>query len=369
MMKIPLVDLKKQYSEISPEVDIAVKKVLQNANFILGEEVTKLESEFAKYIGVKYCIGVASGWDAIYIALRAMDVKKGDEVIVPANTFIATVLPIIALGATPILVDVDKSTNLIDANLFEKSITPKTKVVIPVHLYGYPCDMYEIIKIAKKKKIFVLEDACQAHGSVYNGKKCGSFGLASAFSFYPGKNLGAAGDAGMIATNSLKIAKLAKVIRDVGQNKKYYHAMFGLNSRLDTLQAAILSVKLKKLDLWNERRTKIASLYTKLLSDLSLITPIDLGENYKSNYHLYVIKTKKRDQLLKYLDLNGVHCGIHYPIPLHKQKALEFLGYKKNDFPITSKLANEILSLPIYPQLKNSEVVYISKLIHKFFKK
>lgn len=369
MKKIPLVDLKKQYLEIHKDVDSAVKKVLSNANFILGEEVSVFENEFAKYIGVKYCIGVASGWDAIYIALRAMDVKKGDEVIVPANTFIATVLPIMALGAIPILVDVDKSTNLIDANLFEKSITPKTKVVIPVHLYGYPCDMGQIVKIAKKFKIFILEDACQAHGSTYKDQRCGSFGLASAFSFYPGKNLGAAGDAGMLATNSLKIAKLAKVIRDVGQNKKYYHAMFGLNSRLDTLQAAILSVKLKKLDLWNERRTKIASLYTKLLSDLPLITPIDLGENYKSNYHLYVIKTKKRDQLLKYLDLNGVHCGIHYPIPLHKQKALEFLGYKKNDFPITSKLANEILSLPIYPQLKNSEVVYISKLIHKFFKK
>jgi dTDP-4-amino-4,6-dideoxygalactose transaminase len=368
MKKIPLVDLKKQYQEINKDLDLAVKKVLSNANFILGEEVSKFENEFAKYIGVKYCVGVASGWDAIFLILKALGVKKGDEVIVPANTFIATVLPVVALGAKPILVDVDPKTNLIDLNLLKKAISTKTKVIIPVHLYGYPCHMDEIVKIAKKKKIFVLEDACQAHGSTYNGKKCGSFGIASAFSFYPGKNLGAAGDAGAVVTNSLKIATLIRTMRDVGQNKKYHHAMFGLNSRLDTLQAAILSVKLKKLDEWNERRIKIAKLYTKLLSGLPLSTPTDLGESYKSNYHLYVIKTKKRDQLHKYLDKNGVHCGIHYPIPLHKQKALANLGYKKTDFPNTSKAANEILSLPMYPQLKTSEVTYVSKLIHDFYK-
>lgn len=369
MKKIPLVDLKKQYLEIHKDVDSAVKKVLSNANFILGEEVTKFEKDFAKYIGVKYCVGVASGWDAIFLILKALGVKQGDEIIIPANTFIATVLPVIALGAKPVLVDIDPTTSLIDLNLLKKSITSKTKVIIPVHLCGYPCDMDEIMKMAKKKKIFVLEDACQAHGSAYNGKKCGSFGIASAFSFYPGKNLGAGGDAGAVVTNSSKIATLVRTMRDVGQNKKYHHAMFGLNSRLDTIHAAILSVKLKKLDEWNDNRIKIANLYTKLLSDLPIETPFDSGSNYKTNFHLYVIKTKKRDDLMKFLDKHGVHCGIHYPLPLHKQKALASLDYKKTDFPNTSKAANEILSLPMYPQLKNSEVVYISKLIHKFYEK
>lgn len=369
MKKIPLVDLKKQYLEINKDVDAAVKKVISNANFILGDEVTKLENEFAEYLGVKYCIGVASGWDAIFLILKALGVKQGDEIIIPANTFIATVFPVIALGARPVLVDIDPEASLIDLNLLKKSITSKTKVIIPVHLCGYPCDMDEIIKIARKKKIFVLEDACQAHGSTYDGKKCGSFGIASAFSFYPGKNLGAAGDGGAVVTNSPKIANLIRTMRDVGQNKKYHHSIFGLNSRLDTIHAAILSVKLKKLDEWNQKRNQIAKLYTKLLSDLPITTPPDMGPKYTTNFHLYVIKTQKRDELIAYLDKYGVHCGIHYPIPLHKQKALAFLGYRKSDFPVASKSAGQIVSLPIYPQLKKTEVVYISKLIQKFYQK
>lgn len=366
---IPLVDLKKQYLEIRKELDPAVGRVLKNGNFILGKEVGLFEKEFARFCRVKFCVGVASGWDAIVLSLKALGIGPGDEVITQANTFIASVFPIIAVGAKPILVDVDEDTLRISPNLIQKAITKKTKAIIPVHLYGYPAEMDKILEITRRYHLFVIEDAAQAHGSLYHNRYCGSWGDIGAYSFYPGKNLGAAGDAGAIVTNNKNLAEKIKIMRDVGQSRKYYHTLFGYNSRLDTLQAAVLSVKLKKLNQWNQQRRQLAKIYDRLLADLPLKLPEGPSPYIKNNYHLYVIRTEKRDQLLEYLKRKSIYCGIHYPVPVHLQKALKYLDYQKGDFPVTEKSARKILSLPIFPQLKEKEVVQISNLIHKFFEK
>jgi len=365
---IPLVNLKRQYLNIGSEMEKAMGKVLFQGNFILGEEVRIFEKEFAKFIGVKYAIGVASGSDALLLALDSLDVRKGDEVIIPANTFISSVLPVIRLGAKPVLVDIDPQTEQMDIKELEKKIGKRTKVIMPVHLFGIPNDMEKIMSLARKYKVKVVEDACQAHGSIFNGKKCGSFGSVNAFSFYPGKNLGAAGDGGMITTNDKKIYERILCLRDIGQTEKYKHDLVGYNSRLDTIQAALLSIKLKKLNSWNALRKKHAKTYKKLLSDLPLVLPEDLGKKFVSNFHLFVVKTKKRDALLGYLKNNKVYCGIHYPIPVHLQKSMKQLGYKKGDFPVTESHAKEYLSLPMFAELTDGEVERVSALIHKFFK-
>lgn len=367
-MDIPLVNLKKQYQSIKKPVQKAILQVFTNGNFILGKEVEEFETVFANFIGTKYCIGVSSGSAALRLGLRALDVGPGDEVITQANTFISTVLPILELGATPVLVDIDPITYQIDPEKVEKAITKKTKVILPVHLYGIPALMDRINSIAKKNKLFVMEDACQAHGSSIKDKKCGSFGNLAAFSFYPGKNLGAAGDGGAILTNSKKLNETLRSMRNIGQVKKYKHDIFGYNSRLDTIHAAVLSIKLKHLEDWNKGRREIASLYHKLLSDLPVVLPPQLDDRYVVNYHLFVIRTKKRDDLLKYLHENNIYAGIHYPIPIHLQKAvISMLGYKKGDFPITERYSREILSLPIFPELTTREVKYICLIIRKFF--
>lgn len=367
-MNIPLVDLKAQYKEIKKELNVAVLTVLKNGNFILGKEVTEFEEKFAKYNKVKYCVGLASGYDAITLSLKALGIGGGDEVITVANTYIATVFPIMAVGAKPVLVDMDHSTYLIDIDKQEKAITKKTKVIIPVHLFGRPCRMDKILKIAKKHRLFVIEDAAQAHGASISGKKCGTFGDIGAFSFYPGKNLGALGDGGAVVTNNKKLYEKIKMMRDVGQIKKYYHENFGYNSRLDTIHAAALSVKLDKLDKWNKKRVGIAKLYNKLLVGVGdIITPGIMGKPYFENFHLFVIQTEKRDLLIKYLESRGIHCGIHYPIPIHLQNAVKSLGYSKGDFPETEKFAKSILSLPMYPQLKVKEVREICKNIKEFY--
>jgi dTDP-4-amino-4,6-dideoxygalactose transaminase len=367
-MNIPLVDLKAQYREIKKDLDFAVSKVLKNGNFILGKEVGEFEEKFAKFNKVKYCLGLSSGYDAITLSLKALGIGVGDEVITVANTFIATVFPIIAVGAKPVLVDMDPKTYLIDINKLEEAITKKTRVIIPVHLFGRPCRMNEILKIAKKHKLLVIEDAAQAHGASISGKKCGTFGDIGAFSFYPGKNLGALGDGGAIVTNNKKLYEKIKIMRDVGQIRKYYHENFGYNSRLDTIHAAALSVKLGKLNEWNKKRVEIAKLYNRLLAGVGdIVTPGIMGKPYFENFHLFVIQTKKRDLLIKYLEKTGIHCGIHYPIPVHLQKATKVLGYGIGDFPETEKFAKRILSLPIYPQLKIKEVKEICKNIRRFY--
>ena len=367
-MNIPLVDLKTQYQTIKAGVDKAVLKILSQGNYILGEEVETFEKEFARYCGTKYCVGVASGSDALLLALRALSIGPGDEVIAPANTFISTVLPIVYLGARPVLVDIDPETYQIDPQKLEKTVTKKTKVVLPVHLYGFPAPMIEILKVAKRYNLLVLEDTCQAHGATLNNKKCGSFGDIAAFSFYPGKNLGANGDGGAVTTNDKDLATILRQMRNIGQIEKYKHDIIGYNSRLDTIHAAVLSLKLKKLDAWNNKRRKAALWYKSFLSKTPVVLPIEPTSTRNGNFHLFVIRTPKRDSLLEFLKNRGVGVGIHYPIPIHLQKSLSSLGYKKGDFPITEKYANEMLSLPIYPEITREQVRFVCKQIKEFIK-
>lgn len=363
---IPLVDIARQDKKIQPQIISAIKKIIKKGDFILGKEVEEFEKEFAKYIGVKYCVGVASGTDAILLSLRALGTGSGDEVIVPANTFISTVLPIIYVGAKPILIDIDPDTYNIDVSKIEEKISKKTKAILPVYLFGQIAEIDKILKIAKKHKLFVIEDAAQAHGSTFKNKKAGSFSDIACFSFYPGKNLGAYGDGGAIVTNNKSIAERIKVLRNIGQIKKYIHTEKGYNSRLDTIQAAILRIKLKELDGWNKQRRDIATLYNKLLSNLSVSLPKEIDGSI-SNYHLYVIRVRKRDELIRYLRGKKIFTGIHYPVPIHLHKALRDLPYKKGDFPVTEKYASQIISLPIFPGMIEKEVGIITEAIKSFY--
>jgi dTDP-4-amino-4,6-dideoxygalactose transaminase len=366
-MKINFVDIQKQYKVYEKEIDTAIKKVLDKGDFILGEEVSLFEKEFAKFCETKYCFGVASGTDALFISLKALDIGTGDEVITAANTFIATTLAISMAGAKPVLVDMDPKTYNIDVTKIEAKITKKTKAIIPVHLYGQSADMDPIMKIAKKHNLKVLEDAAQAHGARYKGKRAGSLGDIAAFSFYPGKNLGAYGDGGAITTNNKKHAEKIFLLRNWGMKVKYHHLVKGYNSRLDTLQAAVLRVKLQYLENWNKRRQVIADTYNKLFSGSEFITPYIL-KGADPIYHVYLIQVSKRDELLEFLKQNGISAGIHYPIPLHLQKANKELGYKKGDFPETERYCKKIISLPIYPELTNAEVEYITMKVKEFYR-
>lgn len=367
-IKVPFVDLKAQYETIKTEIQSAIAKVLEKGDFILGEELKLFEEEFANYCGVKYCVGVASGTEALWLALLALGIKEGDEVITAANTFIATALAITMAGAKPVLVDIDPKTYNINPKLIEEKITEKTKAIIPVHLYGQPADMDEINKIAKKYNLFVLEDACQAHGASYKGKRCGSLGHAAAFSFYPAKNLGAYGDGGAVVTNSGEIAEKIRMLRDYGQKEKYRHLVRGYNSRLDTLQAAILRVKLKKLDEWNKKRMKAAEKYNELLKKTEAVLP-ERASDRTHVYHLYVIRTKHRNELQKYLEKKGVFTGIHYPIPIHLQPSFAFLKLKRRSFPIAEKYAEKILSLPMFPEITEQQIKYVAAEIKNFYGK
>lgn len=366
-MNINFVDLKKQYKSIKNEVDSAIQNVLDRTDFILGEDVTLFEKEYAKYCGVKYCIGVSSGCDALMLSLKALGVQEGDEVITVANTFIASALTISMVGAIPVLVDMDLDTFNIDVNQIEAKITKKTKAILPVHLYGQPVDMDSIMKIAKKHNLFVIEDACQAHGAKYIGQRAGSIGDVSAFSFYPGKNLGAYGDGGAVTTNDPEIAEKILILRNYGSKKKYHHLVKGYNFRLDTVQAAVLRVKLRYLDAWNDRRREIAAMYTKGLEGI-VKTPTVL-DGVEPIYHLYVIEVEKREKLQEFLKEKGVTTLIHYPIPIHLQPAYAELGYKKGDFPLTDRSSERILSLPMYAELSNEEIKYITNSIKQFYKK
>lgn len=367
-MNIPLTDLKRQYKTIKDEVEPAIMKILANANFILGDEVSEFEKNFAIYTGTKYAIGVSSGESAILLILKALGIGPGAEVITVPNTFIATVFPIMTLGATPVFVEIDPYTYQMNPKSLEKAITPKTKVILPVHLFGIPAPMQEILKIAEKNNIHVVEDAAQAHGSLINEKKCGSFGIASAFSFYPGKNLGAAGDAGAIVTNDEELAKKLYAMRNIGQFEKYRHDIFGYNFRMDTIQAAYLDKKLKHLDAWNRKRRVAAGLYKKFLGDLPITLPPTLDKKYYENYHVFAIRTEDRDELLSYLKNEGIGAAIHYPVPVHLQKATTDLGYKKGAFPKTEEYADTLLSLPIFPEITRTEIKKVSDAIHRYYK-
>jgi len=371
MTIIPFTNLKSQYSHIKKEVDTVIERVINNAQFIGGSEVEKFEKEFADYLKVKYVIGVNSGTDALIIGIRGLDLKTNDEVIVPANTFIATALAVSENGAQPVFVDIDENDNGINLDDLKNKINEKTKAIILVHLYGQPDKIDEIKEIIKKtgRKIHIIEDACQAHGAMYKGKRVGNFGIFSAFSFYPTKNLGAYGDGGAIVTNDRKLAEKYRLIHQYGSDNKYFHKTFGVNSRLDTLQAAVLGVKLKYLDDWNKKRQAVAKLYTKYLNKMvsEIKTPNEFS-NRKSVFHIYLIRTKKRNQLINYLKKRGILTLIHYPLPLHLQKAYSYLGYKHGDFPNTEKESEEILSLPMFEYMTEKQIKYVVKSIEEFYK-
>lgn len=375
-MKIPLVDLKSQYEAIKDEIQESINRVLDNTSFILGEEVTKFEEEFAKFCGAKYGIGTSSGTSALSLALLSLGTGEGDEVITTPYTFTATVETIIHSGAKPVFLDIDPRNYNIDVQKLEEFIKKRcrinsktgqlanrltgklVKAIIPIHLYGQPADLDPILELAEKYDLKVIEDACQAHGAEYKGRRVGSIGDVGCFSFYPGKNLGAYGDGGMVVTDDEEIADKIKCLRDHGRREKYEHFLLGYNYRLDALQAAILRVKLPYLDNWNDKRRKNALIYNELLKDLDVTTPY--GEEYARHvYHLYVVRMKRRDEVHKFLNEKGIGCGIHYPIPLHLQKAYQYLEYKEGDFPITEECAKEVISLPVYPELKRKEIEYI----------
>lgn len=363
---IPLVDIIRQGKKLRPQILDSIQKIIEKGDFILGEDVGLFEEEFADYCGVENAIGVASGTDAIQLALRALEIGEGDEVIVQANTFISTVLPIIYVGAKPVLVDINPQTYNIDVSEIEKKITNRTKAIFPVHLYGQVAEMDKISEIARRHNLFVIEDACQAHGATFKGKKAGSFGDIACFSFYPGKNLGAYGDGGAVVTNNKELADKVRILRNIGQKSKYHHSVKGYNSRLDTIQAAILRIKLPNLDGWNNERREIAREFTKDLSSLPVNTPIE-GPGSIANYHLYVVRASKRDALLEHLHAKQIYAGVHYPFPIHLHEALKDLGHKKGDFPISEKYSEEIISLPIFPELTKEEIGIIIDELRKFY--
>jgi len=350
---------------INRELKEATNRVIDSNWYILGKEVENFESEFANYLGAKYCIGVGNGLEALHIILRAYGIGKGDEVIIPSNTYIATALAVSYAGATPIFVEPDEQTYNINPDLIEEKITKKTKAIMPVHLYGQVCDMDPINEIAKKYNLKVIEDAAQAHGATYKGRKCGTLGDASGFSFYPTKNLGALGDAGAITTNDKELAEKVRALGNYGSEKHYYNKYMGFNSRLDEMQAAILRVKLRYLEEFNKERKMIARLYLSNLQDTDLILPY-VPEWAEPVWHQFVIKTKKRDELQEYLKSKGIGTLIHYPLPVHLQEAYKHLGYKKGDFPIAEKMANEVLSLPMWVGLKKEEIEFISIIIKSY---
>jgi len=367
MKQIPFFTLQHQNLQIEEEVQLFYKQLHAEAWYILGTHLEKFEKEYSDYSSVKHTVGVGNGLDALTLSLKALNIGKGDEVIVPANTFIATILAVTHAGATPVLIDPDHFTYNITADGIEKQLSSKTKAVIPVHLYGSPCEMDEIMSLAKKHSIQIIEDNAQAHGAAYKGKKTGSFGIINATSFYPVKPLGAYGDGGAITTNDDVLAHKVKLLRNYGSEEKYYYQTTGFNSRLDELQAGILSVKLKHLDSWNEERRQLAHHYSLLLKGVGDIVIPQETKNNKHVYHLYVIQTDKRNDLNDFLKKNAIETGIHYPIPAHLQKAYDFLHLKKGTLPVTEILSDKVLSLPLFNGMKTEEVEYVCEMIRKFY--
>ncbi len=363
-MNIPLVDLKAQYHSIKAEIDAAIARVLESSAFIMGKEVADFEAAYADYCGAKHAIGVANGTDALLLALQALGVGRGDEVITTPHTFIATVEPIIQLGARPVFVDIDPRTYNLDATRLEAAITERTKAIIPVHLYGQPSNMLAIKAVADRYSVPIIEDAAQAHGGRYGGERVGSWGVMTGFSFYPGKNLGAYGDAGAIITNDDALAARLRLLREHGSKTKYEHAIVGMNSRLDGLQAAILKVKLSHLSAWTEARRERAKRYGELLATIpGLILPWE-DPNAHHVYHLYVVQVPvDRDALLSVLQKRGVGVGIHYPTPLHLQPALAEYGGQMGDYPIAESVARRIISLPLYPELRDDQMQFICDML------
>lgn len=366
-MKVPLLDLKAQYFTIKEEIQSAINEVLTAQNFILGEQVAQLEANIAYYCGVKRAIGVASGTDALLLSLMALGIKEGDEVITTPYTFFSTVSSIVRLGGKPVFVDIDPKTFTIDPTKIEEKITPRTKAIIPVHLFGQVADMDAILGLAQKYNIAIVEDAAQAIGATYKGLKAGSMGDLGILSFYPSKILGAYGDAGMVLTNNEELADKVSLLRVHGSRDKYYHTMVGTNSRLDTLQAAVLLVKLKYLDHWKQERQKIAHLYDRDLQNTPVTCPYISKQN-DSAYTYYVIRTKQRDVLKSYLKEAGIDTEIYYPLPMHRQECFKYLNYEGNDVTEAEKASRETLALPLFPELTEEQRGYVVENIKKFFR-
>jgi len=367
-MKIPFLDLKAQYQNIKAEVDSAIQQVLDSASFVLGKSVLDFETSFAVAQSVKHCVGLSSGTDANHLSFHLLDVAAGDEVVVPANTFIATAWGATLCGAKPVFVDCSADSFNLDPAKVEAALTPKTKAIVAVHLYGQPADLDALKEIASKHNIYLVEDAAQAHLAEYKGRKVAGTGRTAAFSFYPGKNLGAYGEAGALMTNDNEIARKARMFRDQGQSEKYHHDSYGHNYRMEAIQGAVLGVKLKYLPQWTEQRRAVAAKYRQLLGNLEQVSLPKEMPYAKHVYHLFVIRARRRDDLKAFLEQKGIGTGLHYPIPLHLQKAFEHLGCRKGDFPVAEKAADEILSLPMYPELTDQQIEYVCDSIREFYR-
>ncbi|NRT87552.1 DegT/DnrJ/EryC1/StrS family aminotransferase [Clostridium beijerinckii] len=364
-MEVPFLNFKPMHNEIKDEILDVFEKIYDNNWFILGPHVEAFEKEFSKYCGANHCISCGNGLDALSIILRGYDIGEGDEVIVPANTYIATALAVSYVGAKVILVEPDINTFNIDVTKIEAAITKKTKAIIAVHLYGRPAEIYKIKPLCKKYNLKLIEDSAQAHGAIYNGQKAGNLGDAAGFSFYPGKNLGALGDGGAILTNDKELAEKVRAIRNYGSKIKYYNEYKGVNSRLDEIQAGYLSIKLKSLDKWNSYRQKVAKVYLEKITNNKLILPnIDLETD--SIWHVFALRTEFRDELVAYLNSHGISTVIHYPIPIHLQKAYKELGYKEGDFPLAESISKTVLSIPIWYGMTNEEINYVIDILNKW---
>ena len=361
-MKIPFGDLKRQYEQIKTEIDTTTNQVYESGWFILGNQVQNFENNFAQYCGAKYAVGVGSGTEALHLALVASGVKHGDEVITVANTCVPTISAISFAGAVPVFVDIDETTYTLNTALITERITTKTKAIIPVHLYGQCADMNPIVEIARKYNLVVIEDCAQAHGSLYHSQTAGTIGDVGCFSFYPSKNLGAFGDGGLVLTNNQNIAEKVTRLRNYGQEKRYYHSIKGFNSRLDELQAAILNTKLPYLKAWNQRRREIASRYHQAFSAVGITCPLGHPERFHV-YHLYVIRVRSRDRFQELLQQQGISTIIHYPIPVHLQASYSECREQGKYLPVTEKLAGEIISIPLYPELTDEEIDYIIEAV------
>jgi dTDP-4-amino-4,6-dideoxygalactose transaminase len=364
IISVPYLDLKAQYRSIKPEIDAAIGRVLESCQFVLGPEVSDFEKAFATYCGASECIALNSGTSALHLALLAAGVGPGDEVVTTPFTFVASVAAILYIGARPVLVDIDPRSFTVDPSKIEPLITPRTKVLLPVHLYGQPADMDPIMEIARRHKLVVIEDAAQAHGAQYKGRAVGSIGHMACFSFYPGKNLGAYGEGGAVTTNNSEYARTIRMLRDWGQDRKYHHLLRGYNYRMEGFQGAILGVKLRHLEQWTEARRSLVQHYNRLLVDCELRLPTEMSWA-RHVYHVYTVRSKERDRLQKSLVEDGIQTGIHYPIPVHLQPAYANLGYEQGSFPEAEAAAKQVLSLPLYPELSLQAVSQVGEAVKK----
>jgi dTDP-4-amino-4,6-dideoxygalactose transaminase len=366
-MQVPFIDLRTPHRTLRDELNQAIQAVMERADFALGQDVARFEEEFAAFCGTRYAVGVDSGLSALELSLRALGIGPGDEVIVPAHTFIATAAAVTFAGAEVVLVDVGPTTYNVDAAQVQAAMTPRTRAIIPVHLYGLPAEMDAILALADEHDLFVIEDACQAHGARYKGKRVGSLGHTGAFSFYPTKNLGGCGDSGMVVTDDEAVVERIRAMRNCGQREKYVHEMAPFNHRMDTLQAAILRVKLRYLEEWIEARRRNSALYTELLAGNGVVTPVE-APHATHVYHLYVVRVPRRDELRAYLwEQAGVGTGVHYPVPIHLQPFYADSGFQKGQFPVTERLCDEIISLPMFPEMTLEQVEYVAARIWNHF--